>query len=100
MDEALLARLGEWRTAGPGPHALSAPLTAGGWSLAATAEAAESVGCRLTELRLTRPAGDPASAAALTQWAVRTAKRVTGLLEPLKLLEVDAGRGEAVLRSE
>jgi hypothetical protein len=100
MDEALLARLGEWRTAGPGPHALSAPLSAGGWSLNATAEAAESVGCRLTELRLTRPAGEPASAAALTQWAVRTAKRVTGLLEPLKLIEVDAGRGEALLRSE
>ena len=38
MDEALLARLGEWRPAGPGPHALSAPLTAGGWSAHVTAE--------------------------------------------------------------
>ncbi len=100
MDEVLLARLGEWRTAGPGPHALSAPLSAGGWSLAATADAVESVGCRLTELGLNRPAGDAPTAATLTQWAVRSAKRVTGLLEPLKVLEVDAGRGEAVLRSE
>jgi hypothetical protein len=47
-----------------------------------------------------RPPSTPASAADLTQWAVRSAKRITGLLEPLKVIEVDAVRAEALLRSD
>src|SRR5581483_7994797 len=66
-----------------------------------TADRADTVGCLATELGVARAAGpEPASAAALTQRAVRTAQRVTGLLEPLKVIEVDATRSEAVLRSE
>src|SRR5262249_22519771 len=41
------------------------------------------------------PAGNSLSA-----WAERVAGRVTGLLEPLKVVEVDAERGEALLRSD
>ena len=101
LDEPLLARLAEWRPAGDGPHAFHAPLAAPGWALALTADRAETLGCLATELTVRQPAADqPVEAAALTQWAVRAVRRVTGLLEPLKLVEVDVTRSEALLRSE
>src|SRR4051812_3558441 len=87
MSDTLLNNLGEWRPAGTGPHSFGHTL-ATGWTVSATVDAADTVGCRLTELAVTRPA-KAATAAELTQWAVHTAGRVTGLLEPLKLIEVD-----------
>src|SRR5437763_1655398 len=96
--DTLLNNLGEWRPAGAGPHSFGHAL-ATGWTVGVTAEAADTVGCRLTELGVSRQA-KPVTAAELTDWAVRTADRVTGLLEPLKLIEVDATRSEAMLRSE
>jgi hypothetical protein len=99
LDETLLPKLAEWRPAGPGPHHFGAALTPPGWMLSLTAAQAESLGCLVSEVGVHRPAR-PADAAALTQWAVRCAERVTGLLEPLKVIEVDATRSEALLRSE
>ncbi len=101
LDEVLLPKLAEWRPAGDGPHELQCPLPDVGWAVAVAAERADTVGCRLTELAVRRrPDEQPVEPAALTQWAVRSAKRVTGLLEPLKLVEVDTTRSEALLRSE
>jgi hypothetical protein len=51
------------------------------------------------ELILTRT-GDAPEGLTLKAWAADVADRVTGLLEPLKLVEVDDARGEALLRSE
>jgi hypothetical protein len=96
--EPLLARLSEWRPAGPGPHSLHAPVDAG-WELTVTADHSELLGCLATELTVSRPAA-LTSAADLTRWAVRSAQRITGLLEPLKVIEVDATRSEAILRSD
>jgi hypothetical protein len=99
-NDRLLNDLSEWRPAGDGPHSFGHNLD-GGWTVAVTADAADTVGCRLTELAVARPApAKPATAADLKRWANRTAARATGLLEPLKLIEVDATRSEAVLRSE
>jgi hypothetical protein len=101
LDEPLLARLAEWRPAGAGPHTCQNALATPGWTLSLTAERAETLGCLATELTVRRrPAEQPVGAAALTQWAVRTVQRVTGLMEPLKLIEVDVTRSEALLRSE
>jgi hypothetical protein len=36
----------------------------------------------------------------LRSWAEQAAKRVTGLLEPLAVYEIDDARGEAILRSQ
>jgi hypothetical protein len=99
IAETLLPKLSDWRPAGPGPHSFAAPLK-NGWELAITADHAESLGCKATEITVRRPASKSPTAAELTQWAVRSTKRVTGLLEPLRLLEVDAGRSEAILRSD
>lgn len=99
IAEALVQKLADWRPEGTGPHTFAAPLETG-WEVAIAADTAESLGCRATELTVRRPAGPNPTAAELTQWADRSAKRITGLLEPLKLIEVDAGRSEALLRSD
>jgi len=99
IAEALLPKLADWRPAGAGPHSFAAPLE-NGWQIAITADQAESLGCRAIGVNITRPAVRPATAAELTEWAVRSARRITGLLEPLKVIEVDAVRSESILRSD
>jgi hypothetical protein len=99
-DDALVERLAGWRPEGTGPHSL-AHTGENGWTVGVTAESTDTVGGRLTEIAVTRPAPDkPATATSLKKWAGRVADRATGLLEPLKLIEVDGARAEAVLRSE
>ena len=56
LDEAVLAKLSEWRPAGAGPHAFRGPLAAPGWELNLRAAAADTLGCRLSELTVARPA--------------------------------------------
>lgn len=97
LAEKLLPRLGEWRPAGPGRHTLAD--TAGGWAVHLAADKADSLSCLVWELTLTR-AGDAPAGLSVKDWAAGVADRVTGLLEPLKLYEVDTTRDEAVLRSE
>jgi hypothetical protein len=97
-NDRLLNDFSGWRPTGEGPHSFAHTLEAG-WTAAVTAEATDTVGSRLTELSVVRPAV-PTTGDDLKQWANRTAERVTGLLEPLKLIEVDATRSEAILRSE
>jgi hypothetical protein len=70
----------------------------GGWSAAVTAEYVDVVGCRLWDLTLRRAAAP--AAVDLKGRAEKIAQRVTGLLEPLRLLEVDTSRNVALLRSE
>jgi len=68
---------------------------ANGWTVELAAEHVDVVGCKLQEVAAKRNA--PVE---LKLWTENVARRVTGLLEPLKLLELDAGQGTAVLRSE
>ena len=62
-----------------------------------TADRSDALGCLLWEATLRRaaPAADT-----LQAWAERVAGRVTSLIEPLKVVEVDVSRNEALLRSE
>jgi hypothetical protein len=97
LDALLLERLAKWRP-DSGRQTLDVADAAGGWSASVTAECVDVVGCRLWELALRRPAGTPS--VDLRSRAEQVCQRVTGLLEPLRLLEVDAGRNVALLRSE
>jgi hypothetical protein len=98
LENQLLQRLADWR-----PDSTSDGLTvedAGSvWRATVQADAVDGVGCRLREVGLARlaPLPDPAP---LTQRAQAVAGRVTGLLEPLRLVEVDAQREVAQLRSD
>ncbi len=96
-DDSILEKLAEWRPVGTGPHALR--MTLPDATVELTADRADDMGCRLTELRLDAGPIENCTAAELTERAVKSAERVTGLLEPLKIYEIDAGKSQALLRS-
>ena len=98
LPELFLPRLSDWRPAGTGRHSWSEAFPAAGWSVRLAADKADSLSCLVWELTLTRTADAPAGLT-LSAWASATASRVGGLLEPLKVHEIDEARGEAVLRS-
>jgi hypothetical protein len=96
LNEALLEKLADWRC-DSGRQTLTVAHPESGWTAAVTADCADRVGCGVWEFTLTRPGAAPE--ADLRGRAKRVAARVTGLLEPLRLVEVDAGHDAALLRS-
>src|SRR5262245_652152 len=100
LAETLLPRLADWRPAGEGRHTVAIALPEHGWTLQLTAERVDTVGCRLTEVDATRTSPLPEDGAALEAHARKAAGRVTGLLEPLRLVEIDRGHHVALLRSD
>ncbi len=96
LSETLLPKLSEWRPAGAGRHSLAH--AAASRSVELAADKNDSLSCLVWELavRPTEPAAEPV---ALRDWAAAVAARATGLREPLAVHEIDAARGEALLRS-
>lgn len=99
LTEKLQQKLSEWTPQGTGRHALAVAAPEAGWSATVTADRADTLSCLVWELALTRTGPAP-DGPALGAWAGAVAKRATGLLEPLRLLEADDARGEALLRSD
>ncbi|MBN9122673.1 MAG: hypothetical protein J0I06_26590 [Planctomycetes bacterium] len=99
LTESLLPKLSEWKPAGDGRHSLAVAAPEAGWTVHLTADKADSLSCLVWELTLDR-AGDAPEGSTLRAWAEGVAKRATGLLEPLRVIEVDAPRAEALLRSD
>jgi hypothetical protein len=95
LDVPLLEKLAKWR-----PDSSEAALQASGdgWNVRIAADCVDVVGCRLRELSLHRTAETPAIE--LRTRAEQLCHRVTGLLEPLRLVEVDQLHNTALLRSE
>jgi hypothetical protein len=97
LENMLQQKLSEWR-----PHNALETLTvadeAGVWSAAVNAAAVDLVGARLWDVAFRR-ANTTLDAAALKTWGEKIAARATGLLEPLRLLEVDGQQQVALLRS-
>jgi hypothetical protein len=98
LANMLQQKLSDWHPPG-GREALAFTDEASGWAVAIQADRNDVLGCLVWELELRRTR-DPGPAASVRAWADRVAARVTGLLEPLKLIEVDTERDEAMLRSE
>src|SRR5262245_53982262 len=99
LDDMLLEKLAEWRP-GDGRKQLTVPHQATGWTVLLTADRCDALGCLLWEVALRRPTAEPVSTEDVRTWAERVACRVTGLLEPLRVVEVDSTRLQALLRSE
>ncbi|HWG41914.1 MAG TPA: hypothetical protein VN688_03940 [Gemmataceae bacterium] len=97
LNEILLEKLANWRPDND-RQTLDVADAASGWRAAVTADCVDVVGCRLWELTLRR--STPTPLVDLKLHAEQIGQRVTGLLEPLRLLEVDNGRNVALLRSE
>lgn len=98
LNEAILARIADWRPE-PGRQTLFVPDAGSGWTVSLAADRNDELGCLAWELALRRAGAPPEGTDALRAWAERAARRVTGLPEPLTVIEVDAQRGEAMLRS-
>src|SRR5215475_14315164 len=98
LTESLLPKLSEWHPAGAGRHSWSAAVPEVGWAVHLTADRADTLSCLVWELTLARTGAAP-DGLTLRAWAEGVAERATGLLEPLKLIEVDTERNEALLRS-
>jgi hypothetical protein len=62
--------------------------------------ALDSVGIALDRLEFSRSDRTEWSSPELNAWGERLAARITYLLEPLKVLEIDAGGGEVQIRSQ
>jgi len=71
-----------------------------GWAVELQADRCDELGCRVWEITLRRTRKTEVQALTLQAWADRAAKRVTGLLEGLRVVEVDPQRNEALLRSD
>jgi hypothetical protein len=92
---AILENLANWR---PKSERDTLEITGDGWNAAVTAECVDVVGCRLWELSLRRSAEAPA--VDLSTRAEQICARATGLMEPLRVVEVDVPHNTALLRSE
>ena len=99
LAETLLPKLASWRPAGAGRHSWAENVADQGWAVSIQADQVDSLSCLLWEVGLQRSGAEPAEGATLRSRAEGIAKRVTGLLEPLRLIEVDEPRQEAILRS-
>ena len=71
-------------------------VTDDGWSVTLVTDKSDSLSCSLKELTLQR---DTPIAEELKPWADRIAQRVTGLMEPLSVIEAWPGRRRASQRS-
>jgi hypothetical protein len=97
LDELLPQRLAEWRFDND-RQSLTVTCPESGLAVDLVADCADGVGCRLWEAVL-RPTS-PRTGIDLKARADHVAAQVTGLLEPLKLIEIDALRRTAQMRSE
>jgi len=96
LKEAILAKVADWRPSSR--QTILIPDHGAGWAVSVTADRSDELGCLVWEAVARRTTGRREEP--LRAWADRVAGRVTGLLEPLAVVEVDVQRDEAVLRSE
>jgi hypothetical protein len=96
LDELLLEKLAKWRPDSE-RQTLDVAHPESGWTVVLTADRVDVVGCQLWEVTL-KPATAPPTTD-LKARAEQLAARVTGLLEPLRFVELDAARQVAMLRS-
>ncbi len=92
----LMEKLSDLKTAS-GPSLIELP----GWTLNLENVQADSLSCRAQSLTLrSNRYEDNLSNAQVKVWANSIAQKVTGLLEPLRVLEVDETVATALLRSD
>lgn len=99
LNETVLQKLAEWRPTSAERARLVVTDEAAGWTVLLSADRNDELGSLVWELTLRRNGPAPAGAT-LESWAKDIAASTTGLLEPLRVIEVDLARNEAQLRSQ
>jgi hypothetical protein len=94
LSEHLLERLSKWKPT----ERQSLKVSDDVWNVAVTAERGDDLGYLIWDMNAHR--GGTTEPIVVRDWAERLARRATGLLEHLKLIEVDDARRVAMLRSD
>lgn len=93
LAEKLLLELGDWRPAGRDALAVRLPDS----GVEVVADVNTELGAMLRSVTVDRV---PLAGATMRGWAESIAARSSGLMERLRVLEVDDGRSETLLRSD
>ena len=94
LENTLVEKLSEWQ---PQPGRQELHVAEGGWSVTVAADRSDALGCLLWDVTLRSQGGTDID---VSKWAATAAERVSGLMEALKVVEIDTARKEAQLRSE
>ena len=97
LARTVLQKLSEWKPDATGRQVLTTRDEGQGWSAILQLDRCDGLSCLAWDLALRRTG--PAPAGSLRARAERIAAQVTGLMEPLRVHEVDLARDEAQLRS-
>lgn len=97
LARTLQQKLADWKP-DAGRQVLTCQDETSGWSAVAHVDRSDDLSAVLWELGLRRTKTAPAGWT-LQSWAQSLPAKVTGLLEPLAVYEIDAARHEALLRS-
>lgn len=92
LEEKLAKRLSDWN---PSQGRSQLALEENGWTIAFTLERRDELSCLLWDVTFTRKQ----TTDTLQAWAEQIEKNISAALEPIKILEVDNQRNEAILRS-
>ena len=95
LEETLLQKLADWRPPGGGRHTLAVSDETA-WVVRVTAERRDDLGCALWEMVAERTEPRADKKRTVGDWAEQVAGRVTGLQEPLAVVEVDTLRDMAL----
>src|SRR5688572_18597206 len=99
LANTLQPKLADWTPPGKGRQTFAVLDKESETSVELDFDRLETLGGQLWEARVSRSDAAMAKEASVAIWAERVARRVTGLLEPLHVVEVDSERGQALLRS-
>lgn len=97
LAENLQEKLNDWKTTSRASW--TDTFADAGWTVELTADHNDAIATMAWELSVVRTGAAP-DGATVRSWAEGIAARSSGLLERLRLLEVDDGRSEAILRSD
>jgi hypothetical protein len=100
LNELVLQKLADWRLPRDSRQTLPIADEGTGWSVAVTADRHDDLGTALWELTLRHSTPRNRTAGDLKIWAENVCGRVTGLLEPLRVVEIDTRSDAALLRSQ
>jgi hypothetical protein len=98
LDETVLRKIADWHPAPGSRQILPVADEGSGWAATLTVDRHDELSSALWEIDLQCVVPAP-SGVTLTGWAHGVPTRVTGLLEPLRVVEIDSQRNEALLRS-